>query len=205
VVGRRVASLYVGPQRAPVAPTVTSAITLTPQQQASYTGMFYCEQVPSAWPITVDSGKMVWANNRELVPLGGSRFQLAGTTAAVTLLGTDTVVFDQRPFAPVYAPYVSHPTYVRVGTARRDLREYAGTYVSSELPARWKVQVKDTALVLDRPKGPSYWLYRAFEDGFEGPSYGMTVRFFRDQKGEVVAMELNAGSRVWHLRFERER
>jgi hypothetical protein len=33
----------------------------------------------------------------------------------------------------------------------------------------------------------------------------MIVRFFRDPKGEVVAMELNGGSRAWHLRFERER
>jgi CubicO group peptidase (beta-lactamase class C family) len=205
IVGRRVAALYVGPQRAPVAPAVTAALALTPQQQASYVGMFYNDRVPSAWPITVDSGKMVWANNRELVPIGGSRFQLAGTTAIVTLKGTDTVVFEQRPFSPNAGPYEPHPTYVRVGTVRRNLRDYAGTYDSGELPARWKVQVKDTALIIDRPKGPSYFLYRAFEDGFDSPSYGMIVRFFRDPKGEVVAMELNGGSRAWHLRFERER
>jgi hypothetical protein len=210
VYARRVAALYVGPEPAPVAPAAVSpSVRLTAQEMASYTGIFFNERVPfnGIREIVVDSGKLFYVrgpdDRSELVPLGGSRFQMATLKFSV---GPDTLKFDPPSFQASYLPSVSGgATLVRVGATRRDLRDYAGTYVSNELPARWKVQVADTALIVDRQRGASYRLVRAFEDGFRAPGAPMIARFIRDPKGQVVAMEFSAADRAWHVRFERQR
>lgn len=104
--GRRVAALYVGPRPAPVAPAAgTPTVTLPPERLASYAGMFFNEQLPEIVHIAVDGGKLVWFGRGELVPLGSSRFQIAGTEALATFMGPDTIVFDRLPSQPV--AYVS--------------------------------------------------------------------------------------------------
>lgn len=206
---RRVATLYVGPGPAPASPPpVAPTATLAPQEMARYTGIFFNERVPfnGVRQIVVDSGKLFYVRGRddrtEITPLGASRFKMAGLTFS---LRPDTLAFDPPSFQAPYLPSVSGgATLVRVGTAKRDLRDYAGRYVSDELPARWTVQVADTGLVVKRDRGAPYRLTRAFEDGFQTPGAPMIARFIRDHTGEVTAMEFSAGDRAWHVRFERQ-
>jgi hypothetical protein len=74
-------------------------------------------------------------------------------------------------------------TYVRVRAPKRDLQGYTGTYVSDELPARWKVQVVDDRLTVNRQKGAAVRLNPAFEDGFLGSALGIIALFIRESKG----------------------
>jgi hypothetical protein len=94
-------------------------------------------------------------------------------------------------------------TVRRVSVGNRELRGYEGSYASSDLDARWSVQVADSGLVLNRRRGDPIRLDRPFEDAFRNP--GVFVRFRRDARGKVVAMEVSAGERARHIRFDRER
>jgi hypothetical protein len=52
-------------------------------------------------------------------------------------------------------------------------------------------------------RGSSMRLNPAFEDFFR--SGNLFARFVRDEKGEVIAMDVSSGERVRNLRFERQR
>ena len=212
---QRVAALYVGPDTVTVAETaIPSTVRLTAQEMASYTGTFFNERTPvlSIREIVVDSGKLFYVRGPtlrgEMVPLGDSRFQVMGTGLSARFVGRDTLKFDRAQSGPTFgapSPGSGGGIFVRVGTTRRDLRDYAGTYVSSEIPTRWKVQVVDTALVVNRQRSGPYRLVRAFEDAFVTPGSPQLARFIRDDKGNVIAMEFSASDRAWHVRFERQR
>jgi CubicO group peptidase (beta-lactamase class C family) len=199
---RRVAALYVPERPAAAQAFSTAAVTLPEKELKSYAGWFFNRQMPFMREIVANDGKMYYiqgVNNRsELSPLGGSRFQVAGSTQAVTFLGRDTFRIDASADIPAL-------NFVRVRAAKRDLRPYAGTYVSDELPARWTLQEANDVLTVIRPTGSAIRLNRAFEDGFRGSALGIIALFVRDQKGEIVAMDISALDWVRHIRFERQR
>jgi hypothetical protein len=70
-------------------------------------------------------------------------------------------------------------------------------------PARWTVRVQDSRLTVIRPRGDTMQVESVFDDAFRAGI--LIMRFVRDQKGAVVAMEVSAGERVRRIRFDRQR
>jgi CubicO group peptidase (beta-lactamase class C family) len=198
---RRIAALYV--PELPAAPqSSAAAVTLSAQEMTSYAGVFFNRRMPFLREIVVDGGKLYQIQGpnirNELLPLGDSRFQVAGSTQTLTFVGPDAFKTEPTPELPAL-------TFSRTRAARPDLKAYSGTYVNDELPARWKLQVAKDALTVTMPTGNSFRLIPAFEDGFRGSVLGIIALFSRDQKGQIVAMELSSQDWVRHLRFERQR
>jgi CubicO group peptidase (beta-lactamase class C family) len=197
---QRVASLYLGTDSASVAQASTAAVSLTAEEMASYTGMFFNDRSVLLREIVVADGKLHYSrgasNRSELVPLGGSRFQIAGQPLVVSFSGRDTFKVEGGTGGT--------PTlFRRVSAGKRELRGYEGSYASSDLESRWTVQVADSGLVLNRRRGNAVRIDRAFDDAFRNAA--VFVRFRRDAKQKVVAMEVSAGERARHVRFDRER
>jgi len=161
--------------------------------------MFFSDREVLFREIVVADGKLYYsrgANNRsELQPLGGGRFQMLGQPLVITYSGRDTLKIELQGSPPT--------TLHRVTKTTRELRAYEGTYVSSDLPSRWTVQVADSGLTITPPRGNVMRVDRAFEDAFRNP--GLFVRFRRDAKGAIVALEASAGERARHIRFDRQR
>jgi CubicO group peptidase (beta-lactamase class C family) len=194
---QRVASLYLGPETSPVAQTVaTPLVSLMASQMALYTGTFFSDASVLVRDIVLDGGKLYYSrgagNQTELNPLGGGRFQMVGVPAVVAFLGRDTIKVETSD---------ATTTLLRVTPGRRELRGYAGTYVSSELLARWTVQVADSGLTMTTQRGNAMRFDRAFEDAFRNS--GLVVRFLRDGRGAIVALEASAGERARRVRFDR--
>jgi CubicO group peptidase (beta-lactamase class C family) len=196
---QRVAGLYLGPEPAPMAQAATAgAVRMTRAELDPFTGMFFADQEMLFREIVVDDGTLYYSrggNNRsELQPLGGGRFQMVGQALVVTYSGRDTLRLELEG---------NPPTIMRRVTAgKRDLRGYAGTYWSSDLPARWTVQVADTGLTITRARGNAMRVDRAFDDAFRNP--GLFVQFRRDARGTIVALEASSGERARRVRFDRQ-
>jgi CubicO group peptidase (beta-lactamase class C family) len=196
---QRVANLYLPPEPAAITQSTTPpAVTMTASQMAPLTGMFFAEREVLFREILVADGKMYYnrggGNRSELAALGDGRFQMVGQPLVVAYTGRDTITLETAD---------GRTTLYRVAAGRRVSRGYEGTYVSSDLPARWTVQVADSGLTITRPRGDAMRVDRAFDDAFRNP--GLFVRFRRDATGAIVALEASAGERARHIRFDRQR
>lgn len=202
VLARRVAALYVPPPATVAQASAVSAVNLSAQERLSYAGVFFNRQMPFIREIVADDDKLIMVQGpnirTELSPLGASRFQLTGSASTVTFLGPDTLKTDPSGDTPELI-------FVRVPVGTRDLQGYAGTYVSNELQDRWKVQVVNDRLTAVGQRGRAFRLDRAFEDGFRGSALGIVALFIRDQRGEIVALDVSAQDWVRHIRFARQR
>jgi hypothetical protein len=92
--------------------------------------------------------------------------------------------------------------FARVGPPVKSLTPYAGSYRSDELRTTWTVSARDSSLVLRAENGDSVRVTSVFADGFSG---GYFVRFLRGAGGIVTAMDVSAGDRARHVRFDRTR
>jgi CubicO group peptidase (beta-lactamase class C family) len=81
----------------------------------------------------------------------------------------------------------------------RDLASYAGTYWSEEVGAEYRIEVKDSTLVLRRRRSEPAVLRPTYADAFS--DRGVLYRFGRS-RGRVTEMLVDAG-RIRNLRFVR--
>ncbi|MFP4081736.1 MAG: serine hydrolase domain-containing protein [Candidatus Aminicenantes bacterium] len=81
------------------------------------------------------------------------------------------------------------------------LREYEGEYHSEELEVTFKLALKEGKLYFVHRHAPEPPLLPTLQDRFT--VRGFTIRFIRDQRGEISGFKLNAG-RVRNLRFVRK-
>lgn len=201
LLARRVADVFLRDVLAPVTPAVTAPATpAVSVDLAPYKGSFFDDRAMAMRELVVEDGRLYFSrgpNNRsELVPLGGARFQMAGApTVAVFSPRGDSLRLETSGIA-VVLPRVRD-------AGRRDLRSYAGSYESSELKVAWLVTAGDSTLTVRPARGSSIRLDPAFEDAFRSPS--ILARFIRDDRGEIVAMDVSSGERARNVRFERRR
>lgn len=80
------------------------------------------------------------------------------------------------------------------------LRDYAGTYESPEVGARYVVREESGRLMLAFPPTADELLSPVYTDGFSGR--GRTIRFVRDGSGRVTELRIFAG-RVRNVKFAR--
>ena len=101
------------------------------------------------------------------------------------------------------APSGEKFTYRRMPASKIDARtlaEYAGDYVSDELDATWRIEPKDSTLIVRRGAVPDITLQPVFLDAFNSP--GGVVRFQRASDGRVTGLVIGAG-RVTGFVFRR--
>lgn len=146
-----------------------------------------------------DGRLIVNPGNVALVPLAGSRLRDESTALEYRVSGTtegrsEFRVTDERGQATIYTEVaLALPT-------SEQLREYAGTYHSTELDVTYTLVLREDQLLLCRRKFPDQPLEPADRDGFTADRYQLD--FDRDAIGAVTGFGLTTG-RIRRLRFEK--
>ena len=96
----------------------------------------------------------------------------------------DTTLLVEKPSFPANAP----------------LSSYVGTYVSDELDTTWRIEQRDSTLIVRRGAVPDITLQPVFLDAFSSP-LGV-IRFARAADGRVTGLVVGAG-RVTGFVFRR--
>jgi CubicO group peptidase (beta-lactamase class C family) len=121
---------------------------------------------------------------------GDESVQFEGSAAVATRLIVTGL--DDRP--------QSFDRVEPASTTAAALAPLAGTYRSGELGIDWIVVVRDTVVVVQRPRGGDLTLEPVFKDGFTGG--GMTITFERDRRGRAAVLRVTPG-RSRNIRFDR--
>lgn len=201
---------YAAEPPAPTPPAAASpeAVTLSAQELAWPSGLYY-EPVDSlVRRILVRDGKLIYQrtpqNETELAPLGPRRFLMVGRPVRVE------VTFEPGPDgAPARMTVLTEGTppsnFQAVAPAATDpaaLARYAGTYSSDELATAYTLAARDGKLFLQRPKFEDEELTPSFVDAFSAG--GLLLRFERGPGGEVKGFAASGGG-VRDIRFVKER
>lgn len=201
-----VASIYLAktlptPTAASTATAAAPTVSLSAEQLASMVGL-YRESQGALRRVFVRDGKLMWNlgafisdRARELTPLSATRFLSpfsglpiefvpaeAGRPAEIHVITEDKIWVNRqvKEFAP----------------SSTELRTFAGVYVSPELEVTYTVDVRDSGLMLQHPRGTGLLVRPTFTDAFH--SDHSAVRFTRDARGVPTGFTLDGG-----LRFDR--
>jgi CubicO group peptidase (beta-lactamase class C family) len=185
-------------------PGDAGAARLSVEQLTGKAGLYWNPMAEQAVRLYVADGKLVFAGTPglALVPVAENHFRMAGEFLdfffETAKLGGP---LSLREVGPSGKPEVYEAVAPR-SLSTADIAEYAGTYYSTELDARYTVVVRDGKLFLQRKRSKVLTLYAMFADAFMNEDLG-NLRFTRDSQGRVTGFTLNAG-RVKHIRFVRE-
>ena len=161
--------------------------------------------------LTVSDGALQ-VSGVTLVPVSQTRF-VSDTGVTVEF---DTAATEARPNALLTNPNGDVLRLVPVpefNPTAAELAEYAGTYRSAEAEVGYTLVVEDEALVVKDRYGDGWSLRPLYPDAFIGRSSlvgefqgarQMGTYVFRRDGGRVSEFSL-IQSRVWDLRFERQR
>jgi CubicO group peptidase (beta-lactamase class C family) len=119
----------------------------------------------------------------------------------------DIYLAEFLPAPPGHGPAVAvgaaHPTM----DAPADLVEYTGRYYSDEIDTAYNVELRESSLVITRPRYPATWLTRAPESDdeftmmtkFSRPLPTGTVRFTRDVTQRVDGLRISGSHRIYNF------
>ncbi len=178
--------------------TKRSTVAVDGARLAQLAGVYKAAASDQVFVLSLQGGKLVLDNfGLALEPVDPSHFTVFGTpvefvgpTGAVPLAIKIAATGDSMLRMPAFRP------------AAAELSRFAGTYWSEELRVSYRVELKDSTLVLRPFKHPAQPLRPAFVDAFVGGSAG-TVRFIRT-KGVVTGFRLTGG-RVRNVEFAKGR
>lgn len=125
-----------------------------------------------------------------LLPVSETTFRASTANASFTF----AVERDGSMAMEETAPSDEKFTYRRMPAAKTDARtlaEYAGDYVSDELDVTWRIEPRDSTLIVRRGAVPDIRLQPVFLDAFNSP--GGVVRFVRTSSGRVTGLVIGAG------------
>lgn len=195
-----VAAVVLGDALAPVPAEAAPAIAILPEALAALAGRYHAPRTEDLLVLQVREGALRDSvSGAVLVPLGGERFRLRGSTATVAFARAGTawaVRIDQPGARGIEFVRVADP--VRTPAAAAEL---AGSYRSPELDARYRLVARGDSLFVEQGWRGTAPLRPLFKDGYAAGS--RRIRFTRDARGRVTGLVLWAG-RVRHLRFDRE-
>lgn len=196
---RSVADVVLGDQLAAAPAEPEASGSASPADVARAAGVYRRPGTDLAWEFEERDGALVLVTwGVRVAPLGPRRFTAFG--AVVDFFGPPT-----GPAGSVRVRFggATLDSMVRVPAWRPspvERRAAGGRYWSDELGVAYEVAVRDTALVLRRPKHGEVALRPAFESAFLAPGIG-TVRLVR-QGGRVTGLALS-GNRVRNVSFIR--
>jgi hypothetical protein len=203
LLAHQVADLVLRKPAVAAGPAPAARVTLPPGELARWAGT-YRDPVTDQTVVIAsgDSGLTVRAGNGPgiwFTPVGDARFRgqvgnaefsARAKSRAFTLVRADT---DSSRFEEVRAT----PSKLR-------LADYAGTYASDELDARYTIVAQNGKLLLRRRPDFETELRPVYDDDFAASGGLGTVRFTRDGRGEVTGLSFYAG-RVLDVRYRRVR
>jgi CubicO group peptidase (beta-lactamase class C family) len=202
-----VASVYLGDRLAPVAPRVagsgatgTGAGRLTREQLGRYAGVYWDAKNETMRRIEVrDSVLAMTGSPILLLPVSETTFRAstANLSEKFAVERDGSVVMEET------LPAGDKATYRRMPAPKTDagtLSAYVGDYVSDELDTTWRIEQRDSTLIVRRGAVPDLRLQPVFLDAFNSP--GGVVRFVRAADGKVTGLVIGAG-RVTGFVFRR--
>jgi CubicO group peptidase (beta-lactamase class C family) len=208
VLAKEITASGTPPQEPAAKSTPGTAVVLTAEQMAAFTGLYWNRESDAFVKILVNNGKLgAYMGGDELLvlkPFGESEFHIAdkpwGDEVKIHFVaasgdeprrlersdggGKPRVYKAEQPFSPGGA----------------ELAGYAGEYVSEEIDALYRFVLDGEKLTLVRLKHEPDALRPAVRDVFTG-EIG-TVRFARDASGHVSGFVLNAG-RIQNFHFSK--
>ena len=199
---QRVAEVYLGtdmskPDARPVAATAAPATSLSADQLARYTGVYWDEQSEARVAIVNSAGRLTlvgFGAPLELRHLGGARFEVPSTGIGLTFgeRKVHVTLGDARPIAYDLVSASAAPT-------TSELEALTGRYVSDEAEATVDVRLRDGKLEVSGRRLRPIVLEHVFGGTFAGgPS---VVRFIR-KEGAVTGLTISNG-RSRGVTFER--
>jgi CubicO group peptidase (beta-lactamase class C family) len=202
----QVADLYLGNPPPPKASTAPEPGPV-PTDVTSFAGLYWYREGDDYRKVVTREGRLVAHRPGpppdvvlELTPLGGSRFQVAGTPLEARFEpAADGKMSLVEKWGEAGAPrtYESVPSF---SPKAKELEAYAGDYVSDEIDMIYRMRFENGRLMLVRSKWKKSALEPAVTDRFMG--YGGLYRFVRNDSGTVSGLEIDTG-RVVRLRFKR--
>ena len=193
--GRAVADILLGDKLTPVPPAPKAgSVTLSAARLAQLAGVYKASNSDQAFRMTVKDGKLILENfGLALEAVDESHFTVFGTPVeflgppnaiptGVKVRATGDSMTRMPPFAPTTA----------------QLAEFVGEYWSDELRVAYRVDLKDSSLVVRPFKHPEQIVSPGFPDAFIGGQLG-TVHFTR-ARGQVTGLRLTGG-RVRNVAF----
>ncbi len=192
---RAVADIVLGDKLTPVPPAPKAGtVTLAAARLAQLAGVYKAATNDHAFRMTVKDGKVVLENfGVTLEAVDESHFTIFGTPVeffgapnAVPVGVRARAMGDSMLRVPAYTPTPAQ------------LANFAGEYWSDELRVSYRVDVRDSSLVVHPFKHPEQVVAPGFPDAFVGGQLG-TVHFTRI-KGQVTGFRLTGG-RVRNVAF----
>ncbi len=179
------------------AETKQATVAVSGARLRQLAGVYKAGNSDQVFILSVKDSKLVLDNfGMALEPVDDSHFTIFGTPVEFTgPAGKEPLAIkvaatgDSMLRMPAFVPPVAQ------------LAQFAGAYWSDELRVSYRVELKDSALVLHPFKHPAQPLLPGFADAFVGGQAG-TVRFVRT-KGVVTGFRLTGG-RVRNVAFVKE-
>ena len=187
-------------------PTASAPISLSSESLASKAGLYRDLTTQIVGRFFVRDGKLrasvddTEENSFDMVPLDANRFTLPGTSVIVEFISSPNGKTHQaRVTGDGSKPKVSQqlPPFT---ISRKELRAFAGKYVSLEIETTFTVTARDSDLLLRGPEGSEIVLKPVFQDAFLG--FGGTIQFTCNKRGASAGFTLHRDD-VRGLHFDR--
>ena len=133
----------------------------------------------------------------ELIATGNNTFKIPNLVSNISFSGDSS-----NAQLDIFIEGTGYNTYKKVNKillSNVQLEEYKGNFYSSELDTKYNVSVKDSNLIIKRPRYDEMKLDPLLKDIFTG---NFIIRFHRSKKGKIEGFFLSAG-RVRNLYFEK--
>ncbi len=208
---KRVAAVYL--RQPDVLPTVgpntpAPRVTLAADDLAAKAGLYRDPAKEIFGRVFVRDGKLIASPNAgaengvELVPADRQHFVIAGTTISAEFVPPAAGRPQQiRVTGAGPTPIVTEQVTTTFTPSARELRVFAGKYVSRELDVTYGVRADDGGLILEVPGHTPITLAPIFPDAFHGDLVDV-IEFSRDTRRAVTGFTVNTDG-VRRLRFER--
>jgi hypothetical protein len=209
---RQVAELYLADKmkQDPPAPKKSESVSRvekpTKEELASKAGLYTERVSKTVVRLEMREGKLTVAmgNGYPLEPIAKDKFEVAEAGMTVSFEGNQNG-HPQRMLALEKGqkePDVFDYTEPQDAPAATQLAEYAGSYYSEELDARYVIQITNGKVVLRRKKTADVTFTLKAPDEYTSPDFG-TIKFLRNSNKSVSGFEISTG-RVRRLSFSRE-
>ena len=193
---RRVGEILLAKHLAPV-PTPPTTVALSRAQLDRWTGVYLDPKTELVLRLSVRNDSLALTPGPALRPVAEDRFLTPGNQE-YRFSGTGPAASLEISAGPPSSPrLVRQPAFAPDPAA---LRRFIGEYASEEVNTQWRIEVKDTVLILKQPKQPDATLRAAFPDGFTVEGQGALIRFTR-RGGTVTGFTVSSG-RVRGVRFD---
>lgn len=139
----------------------------------------------------------IYNSSTELIATGNSSFNIPNSLSTLTFTGDSS-----NAQLELFTEGEGRSTYKKVNKIKlpsAKLEEYKGIFYSSELDTKYEVFIKDSSLLVKRPRYDDLKLEPLLKDIFTG---NFNIQFKRNKKEQIEGFFLSAG-RVRNLYFEK--